>query len=368
MRIAPLVTGSLVIALLAGCAPQPATGPPTASGGPLSVGPVQPTGEPTIIASGLNIPWSIIRLASGSTLVSERNTALIKEIQSDGTIREAGTIPGVVPEGEGGLLGIEYVDPADASGPWLYAYFTAASDNRIVRFALDGDAGDYSLGAGEEILTGLAKAPNHDGGRIKLGPDGMLYATVGDAGNPDTAQDKTTLNGKILRLELDGSVPADNPTAHSLVYSMGHRNPQGLAWDSHGQLWESELGQDIWDEFNRIEAGGNYGWPIVEGIGTDSAFINPIYEWPTSEASPSGLAFTRNTFFMAALRGQRMWTIYPGDATTATAWFTDVYGRIRDIVPGPDGSVWIVTNNTDGRGSPVAGDDKILQVELTPVG
>lgn len=362
----------LVLAL-AGCSSvaegEPAPVPSTTASAPNDdqnegeSGGVQPTGTPTVVATGLEAPWSMVRLESGSTLVSQRDTATIMELQLDGTSREVGAVPGVVPGGEGGLLGLEVVP----EGPWLYAYFTSSDDNRIVRFSLDGDAGDYSLSDPDEVLTGLARAGNHNGGRIELGPDGMLYATVGDAGDTASAQNPGSLNGKILRMEPDGSVPSDNPTPGSLVYSMGHRNPQGIAWDADGRLWAAEFGQDTWDELNLIEPGANYGWPVVEGIAGDPAYTNPVYQWATDEASPSGLAVVGGTLFMAALKGQRLWTIQPGNPSTVTGWFTGEFGRIRDVVPGPDGTIWLLTNNTDGRGDPRNGDDRILQYTLAPV-
>ncbi|MCU1440756.1 MAG: PQQ-dependent sugar dehydrogenase [Rhodoglobus sp.] len=375
MHAMPVAIAALLVAVLAGCTGQPeragspapvptptVTAEPTAD--PLTVGPVQPVGGPVTIVGGLAAPWSMVPLDDGSTLISERDSGLIKELLPDGSLREVAQVAGVVASGEGGLLGLEYVE----DGPWLYAYFTAASDNRIVRFELSGRSGSYSLSDSRDILTGLAKAGNHNGGRIKLGPDGMLYATVGDAGAPNVAQDPAALNGKILRMELDGSAPADNPFPGSLVYSYGHRNPQGLAWDRDGQLWAAEFGQDTWDEVNMIVAGANYGWPVVEGASDDPAFVSPVYQWATDDASPSGLVWTRDTFFMAALRGERIWAIYPSPGSTqAVEWFTGVYGRIRDVVPGPNGSLWVLTNNTDGRGSAREGDDRILQVELAPL-
>lgn len=369
MRLLP---AALVLVLLAGCAAaQPAvvtpsptpTTTPTPTPTPEAL-PVQPTGDVTVVAAGLVAPWSMVRLRSGSTLISERDSGVIKELTADGTLRDVGTVPGVDHEGEGGLLGLAYV----RSGNWLFAYFTSANDNRIVRFDLAGEPGSYSLGASTDIVTGLAKARNHNGGRIKIGPDGLLYATVGDASNTALAQDLTSGNGKILRMELDGSVPADNPFPGSLIYSLGHRNAQGLAWDADGQLWASEFGQDTWDEFNRIQAGGNYGWPVVEGAAGDPAFIDPVYQWPTDAASPSGLAYVSGTFFMAGLGGQRLWAIYPGDATTAVEYYTGAFGRLRDVVQGPDDTLWVLTSNTDGRGNPQAGDDRILQVNLVPLG
>ncbi|MCU1577822.1 MAG: PQQ-dependent sugar dehydrogenase [Rhodoglobus sp.] len=375
MKIAGAV---LLLVVLAGCAaqsqptatPTPVTATATPSPSAEARGPVQPAGDPTVIVTGLSAPWSMVRLDSGSTLISERDAGVVKELQANGTLRDVATIPGVVHAGEGGLLGLEYVEH---DGAWLYAYFTSESDNRIQRFPLLGGPGSYSLGAAQDILTGLAKANNHDGGRIKLGPDGMLYATVGDATNTDNAQNVDSLNGKILRMNLDGSVPKDNPFPGSLVYSYGHRNPQGLAWDADGQLWAAEFGQDTWDEFNVIHAGANYGWPIVEGIADDPRFVNPVYQWPTDDASPSGLARIGSTFFMAGLGGERLWVIQgavaqPGSAATATAFYANTYGRIRDVVPGPDGTLWVLTNNTDGRGDPRDGDDRILQVSLTVAG
>ena len=337
---------------------------PTSTTAPTDTPQVQPAGDPTVVASGLDAPWSVVRLENGSALISERDTALVKELTAGGELREAGTISGVQPGGEGGLLGIEAVE--DEDGVWLYAYFTAASDNRIVRMPIEGDAGALRLGAASVILSGIAKAGNHNGGRIKFGPDGMLYATTGDAGTSSRSQDPASLNGKILRMQPDGSAPADNPTPGSLVYSLGHRNPQGLAWDSAGQLWAAEFGQNTWDELNVIQPGHNYGWPEVEGAAGVEGFDDPVYQWSTSEASPSGLAYIDNTFFLAALRGRTLWAIYPtGDRVDAVAWFTGEFGRMRDAVPGPDGTLWVLTNNTDGRGSPAPDDDKLLEVRLT---
>jgi glucose/arabinose dehydrogenase len=360
---------AVAIAVLAGCAaPQPTATPtarpiPTESGTPTPIVQplLRPTGDPVTIVSGLHAPWSMVRLDSGSTLISERDTALVRELQADGSLRDVGQVPGVAPQGEGGLLGLA-VTEIDGT-PWLYTYSTSPDDNRIVRFELTGGAGSYGFGVEQPILTGIARAGNHNGGRIAVGPDGMLYATVGDAGNTALAQDPTSLNGKILRMELDGSVPADNPFPGSLTWSYGHRNPQGITWDANGQLWAAEFGQDTWDEFNRIVPGGNYGWPEEEGIGTNPAFVGPVYVWGTDVASPSGLTSIAGTFFMAGLGGERLWVLNPG-LTEPAEFYAGQFGRIRDVVPGPDGTLWMMTNNTDGRGDPREGDDRILQVEL----
>lgn len=353
-------------------------------------GQLQPIGTPRAIATDLDAPWSMVRLGSGSTLVSERDTARILELEAHGTVREVGSIKGVHAEGEAGLLGLAVLaargdsanptNSSDAAGTantgnitWLYAYFTAASDNRVARMPLHGDAGSYSLGKPEVILRGIPKASNHDGGRIKFGPDGMLYVTTGDASSTAHAQNVNSLGGKILRLEADGQVPPGNPFAGSYVYSWGHRNPQGITWTSDGTMWASEFGQNTWDELNIIIPGGNYGWPAVEGEGGAPSYIDPVLVWPTSEASPSAITAVGGTLFMAGLGGQRLWVIDPdgaavngGDGVHATAFYTEEYGRIRDVVPGPDASLWFMTNNTDGRGSQAAGDDKIYQVQLGP--
>jgi glucose/arabinose dehydrogenase len=344
-------------------APAPSTGDATAA--VPAAGPVQPTGETRVIATGLNLPWSMVRLDTGATLVSERDTAVIKEVSDSGAVRDVGSVAGVVPGGEGGLLGLAvWTGTATApSTPWLYAYFTGSVDNRVVRMPLLGTAGSYSLGAAEPILTGMPKAGNHNGGRIKFGPDGALYITAGDAGVRERSQNPAELGGKILRVNPDGTVPADNPFAGSPVYSYGHRNPQGIAWDRDGNLWAAEFGQNTWDELNLIEPGVNYGWPVVEGIGTDPAMRNPVHQWSTAEASPSGLLWTRDTLFLAALRGERLWSIIPTpDAVTTAAYFTGQFGRLRDVIEGPNDTLWILTNNT-GR-APRDGDDKILEVRV----
>jgi glucose/arabinose dehydrogenase len=364
--------------LLAGCVAPPAQQSTPAPTTPASEpGGVQPAGTPSDLITGLAAPWSMVRVPAEDetravTLVSQRDDGavylLVPDASGSGTMtaQQIGTIPGVVHQGEGGLLGLAYLD--DGTDEWLYAYETTATDNRVVRIRFGDEAALTS--EPEVVLDGLARAGNHNGGRIAFGPDGMLYATVGDASDPGSAQDPGSLNGKILRMTPTGGVPDDNPFPDSLVYSLGHRNPQGLAWDGDGQLWAAEFGQDTWDEFNRIESGGNYGWPVVEGVGGQDGFIDPWAQWPTDDASPSGLTWIDGTFFLAGLGGERLWAIYV-DEQAGTAdpveWYAGQYGRIRDVAPGPDGSLWMMTNNTDGRGDPRDGDDRILQVRLAPL-
>jgi glucose/arabinose dehydrogenase len=312
--------------------------------------------KPDVVASGTEVPWGLTFLPDGGALVAERISARVLRLRPGSAPVTVATVPGVVPSGEGGLLGLA-ASPTYAQDNYLYAYLTAASDNRIVRFRLSAPQ------TVEPVLTGLAKASIHNGGRIAFGPDGMLYAGVGDAGTTSNAQNQQSLNGKILRMKPDGSVPSDNPFAGSRVYTLGHRNVQGLAWDAQGRLFATEFGQDTWDEVNQIVAGGNYGWPTVEGIANDPRFRNPIVQWPTSQASPSGAAIVGDTLYAGALRGTRLWLV-PINGGTPTSALMGTYGRLRTVVQGPDGYLWVTTSNRDGRGSPTSTDDRVIRFPL----
>ncbi len=375
-RHTAVIVGLTSILVVAGCsplsgAPTPSASPPGVAGSPATDPPndrivsLAPSGGVETLASTMTTPWSVIPLPTGSMLISERDTGRVLELTADGDTRVVGVVPGVVPGGEGGLLGLA---ARDVGTPYLYAYFTAATDNRIVRIEVTGSPGSYELGDLEVLLTGIPKARTHNGGRLAFGPDGMLYATAGDARLEADAQNVNSLAGKILRMTPEGQVPADNPFAGSYVYSYGHRNPQGLAFDSTGQLWASELGQNTWDELNRIEAGANYGWPIIEGVGGADAYIDPVQQWPTSEASPSGLGIVGDTLFMAALRGERLWAIDVAEPGVSTAYFVGEFGRLRDAVAGIDGTLLLLTSNTGGRGAASPTDDRLLQVTLAPRG
>jgi glucose/arabinose dehydrogenase len=199
----------------------------------------------------------------------------------------------------------------------------------------------------------------------------MLYAGTGETGNTALAQNRNSLGGKVLRMTPAGRVPADNPTRGSYVYSRGHRNVQGLAFDGQGRLFEAELGQNTWDELNLIKPGRNYGWPTVEGRGTDPRFVNPIAQWHPAQASPSGIAIAHGTVFLAGLRGQRLWRIQIGPnrpdgipKARVQDYFVGRFGRLRTVAAAPDGSLWLVTNNTDGRGNPSSSDDRVLRIRL----
>lgn len=345
------------VLILAGCAQEPevsSTEPPASAPVETSEDAVLPD-EPEVFASGLDAPWSIA-FFDETPLVSERDSGRILALDAGGNASEVATIDDVDGSAEGGLLGITIYER------FLYVYFTAGDENRIQRYAVEGDGVDVSLGDPEVILGGIPASGHHNGGRIAFGPDGMLYATAGDTLSTQLAQDPDSLAGKILRMTPEGDVPEDNPFSGSYVFSLGHRNPQGLAWADDGTLYASEFGQDTWDEFNLIEAGGNYGWPEVEGIADHSGLTDPLQQWEPADASPSGIAIHNDVVYIANLRGERLRSIPLSDPDTSTEHFIGVYGRLRDVVVGPDGALWILTNNTDGRGNPSDDDDRILRV------
>ncbi|MGG5752733.1 PQQ-dependent sugar dehydrogenase [Zafaria sp. Z1313] len=367
-RIRRAVAGAAVVLLLAACtgapAPEgtaPASSSPAAQTSPApatETGSAEAPGEPeAVVATGLEAPWSVAFL-DATPLVSERDSGRILELDDAGNAREVGVVDGVAHGGEGGLLGL-----AVDGGGRLYAYSTAAGGNRIQRFALEGAPGSLALGEPETLLEGIPAAGNHNGGRIAFGPDGMLYATTGDAADRPLSQDRDSLAGKILRLTPDGAVPADNPFPGSPVYSYGHRNPQGIAWAEDGTMFATEFGQNTWDELNVITPGANYGWPVVEGIAGREGFTDPVQQWAPSDASPSGMAHADGVLYLANLRGAVLRTVPVEDPGSAGLHFDGELGRLRDAVAAPDGRVWIVTNNTDGRGRPGPDDDRILSLD-----
>lgn len=315
----------------------------------------------TTIITNLNIPWGLTFLPDGSALVSERNSGLIKRVTPVGKVSTVGRVKDVDAQGEGGLLGIAAIPANNPTA--IYAYETTRNDNRVVRIAWNGS----SLGKQTPILTGIAKANIHDGGRLLPGPNNTLFIATGDAGNPASAQNLTSLNGKILRIDLQGRPAVGNPFRNSPVYSLGHRNVQGLAFDSKGQLWASEFGERKADELNLIKPGKNYGWPAVEGSSSNKSFVNPFTQWrPTSLASPSGIAILGNTAYVASLRGEVLWQVPLSGAGAGkpTAVKVGDLGRLRTVSVAPDGSLWLITGNTDGRGNVRSGDDRILRLTV----
>jgi glucose/arabinose dehydrogenase len=321
------------------------------------------------VATGLNSPWGLAPVPGGGLLVSSRDDATITRIdEKTGKKTELGEVPGVAPEGEGGLLGIA-LSPDFAADHMVYAYFTSASDNRIVRMLYDAKKpAGQQLGAPDTVFKGIPKGFVHNGGRIAFGPDKMLYAGTGESGDTGLSQDKESLGGKILRLTPEGEPAPGNPFPDSPVYSFGHRNVQGLAWDDKQRLFAAEFGQDTWDELNAIKPGDNYGWPEAEGRSDDSGYHDPLAQWGTDEASPSGIALAEGSVWMAGLRGERLWRV-PLKGTEAAAdpqaFLEGDYGRLRTVVAAGADRLWLTTSNTDGRGGPKDGDDRILELRVT---
>lgn len=344
-------------------ASQPASSQPqsltnTATGAPA------PTGEPGSVSdfvTGLDVPWDVAILPDDTALLTSRDSAEVIKITKGGRTSVVGTVPGVAAGSEGGLLGLAIAPDATATEATLYVYLTTSDDNRILRMPYSAKDG---LGDPDVILDGLERGSRHQGGRMIFGPDGMLYVGVGDAGIDHLAQERDSLNGKILRMRPNGKAPPDNPFNGSLVYSWGHRNVQGLAFDEDGRLWASEFGDRLRDELNLIEPGANYGWPIHEGFDDgDPDYVDPQVEWLTSDASPSGIAYHDGSIYMATLQGQNVFRIPIDDdgAGEPEVIFDQDFGRLRHVEVAPDGALWVLTNNTDGRGGPLEGDDRILR-------
>ncbi len=349
-----------------GTAPGPSAAAPATDPVPPAKGSVKVL---RTVAEGLKTPWGLAPLPDGGLLVSSRDDGTIVRVdEKTGRKTELGAVSGVSPAGEGGLLGIA-LSPGFASDHMIYAYFTSVSDNRIVRVLYDDKkpAGEQ-LGAPDTVFKGIPKGTVHNGGRIAFGPDGMLYAGTGEGGERGPAQDRKSLGGKILRLTPEGEPAPGNPFPGSPVYSYGHRNVQGLAWDDRQRLFASEFGQDTWDELNAIKPGGDYGWPAAEGRSSDPAYQNPIAQWHTADASPSGIAYVNGVIWMAGLKGQRLWRIpLKGTEAAATpqAFLTGTYGRLRTVAWAGGDRLWLLTSNTDGRGRPRPGDDRVLEVRVS---
>ncbi|MEU7004232.1 YbhB/YbcL family Raf kinase inhibitor-like protein [Nonomuraea sp. NPDC046570] len=312
----------------------------------------------------LDLPWGVAFLPDGSALVAERDRFEIVRVTATGQKTTVGKITeAVTTTGEGGLLGLA-VSPNFATDHYVYAMHTAAGDNRVVRFKYENNA----IGPREALVTGIVKNRFHNGGRIKFGPDGMLYITTGDGQVSSRAQDLNSLNGKILRVTPTGAGAPGNPFPNApRVYSLGHRNPQGLAWDSQGRLWASEFGDGTWDELNIIQAGKNYGWPTCEGRCSDTRYVNPVQQWDVAAASPSGIEIVNDWIYMAAVRGARLWVMKINGNTTDTprAFFNGRWSRLRTVVKTPDGGLWLTTTNNDKNGgTPSTIDNDIIRLKF----
>jgi glucose/arabinose dehydrogenase len=346
-------------ALLSGALTSPVTADPAPAR--VTSAPPRVTVDETV-TTRLTSPWGLAFLPDGSALVSERDTGRVKRVPADGgKAVTVGRVRGSIPQGEGGLLGLAV--PPGPDPAYVFAYYTGATDNRVVRIDWDGSR----LGRQTPILTGIPKNTYHDGGRLLVGPGSTLFVGTGDAGVPALSQDRRSLAGKVLRITFDGRPAPGNPFPDSPVYTLGHRNVQGLAFDSAGRLWASEFGQSDVDELNLLRPGRNYGWPVHEGASNDGRFVNPAAQWsPTSTASPSGIAILDDVVYVASLRGEVLWQV-PLSGTKAgrpIPLSLGDRGRLRTVAVAPDGSLWLATSNTDGRGSPRSKDDRILRLTV----
>jgi glucose/arabinose dehydrogenase len=381
VRGRPLVAVATALALAAlagGCSDDDdGPGPPTVTARPSDQEPAPSTTDPTspspsrrdrpgpprvvdTVARNLSVPWGIDFLPDGTAIVTERDTRRVLTIDERGEVTQVGSVEEAAPQGEAGLLGVA-VSPDFRDDRLVYLYVTTPEDNRIMRGRLRGGR----LGPLEVVLAGIPNGFIHDGGRLQFGPDGYLYASTGETGAPELAQDRDSLGGKILRITPDGDPAPGNPDPSSPIWTLGHRNVQGLAFDDQENLWASEFGASTFDELNLIRRGGNYGWPRFEGRGDDPDLINPQVVWSTSEASPSGLAYLDGRLWLGALQGERLWRIdvANGRATEPTDFFVGRYGRLRTVVVAPDGNLWVSTSNRDGRATPGPDDDQIIVVD-----
>lgn len=329
--------------------------------------------QPEVMAEGLNVPWALAIAPDGRMFFTERPGTL--RVIQDGKVIEQPVLsfpPPFVEQGEGGLLGLA-LDPDFSTNHYMYVYHSYEKNggikNRVLRLVEQNNRARVD----KVLLDNIPGSQNHNGGRLKIGPDGMLYITTGDALERERSQDRGDLAGKILRIQTDGIIPKDNPDSDSPIYSFGHRNPQGLAWHVEtGRLYSTEHGQSAHDELNLIEPGANYGWPVIEGDTAEDGKKRPLMHSGEQTWAPSGILFVRqgpwkNQLLAANLRGEQLWKAEldqenPGKIVSLHSLFSGDFGRIRDIEEGPDGSLYFLTNNRDGRGQERPDDDKIIRL------
>lgn len=321
--------------------------------------------SPVVVAENLAIPWEIAFLSGGDLLVTER-AGFLRRI---GLHAQTYTIESVAHVGEGGLLGLA-LHPRFNENHYLYLYYTVKNgewfENQVIRYRFVDDR----LADPIVIVGHIPAGIYHNGGRIAFGPDGYLYIATGDAGDSQSAQRTDSLAGKILRVVDDGSIPKDNPFGNA-VYSYGHRNPQGLAWDDRGRLWATEHGRSGvlsgLDELNVIKKSANYGWPTIEGGEKKEGMESPILQSGTSTTwAPASLAFWNGALYFGGLRGEALYAarVNGMEPMSLQKYFAGTLGRIRVVVAGSDGALYVATSNTDGRGNPREGDDRIIRVSL----
>ncbi|MDG6103599.1 PQQ-dependent sugar dehydrogenase [Dactylosporangium aurantiacum] len=397
LLLVPAVLGACTSDAPAKPPPSPTVTDPTDFG----LGPVDPSASSdagvsvTTIARHLDIPWGVTFLPDGGALVTERRTLRILKVgpgrAANGTltVTPVAKISEATADNEGGLLGIA-ASPRFALDQTVYVYYTTDVDNRIAKLRLNERP--------RPIVTGIPRGGIHDGGRLAFGPDGYLYASTGDASHTEGAQQLSSLGGKILRMTVDGKPAPGNPFRGSLVWSYGHRNPEGMAWDGTGTMYVAEIGESVWDELNVVRPGGNYGWPLVEGIGGKPQYVDPIVAWHPEVGVSADVAVVGDTAVVTCLRGQRVYLVGVGGAreqqagsrpteggtpdTWGVRWrpgagvtgrpkevLATRYGRLRTAIAAPDGSVWLTTSNRDGRNpnGPTVEDDRILRLTLHPL-
>ncbi len=338
--------------------------PPAPSIEPIDeIEPIVGSWQSEIVAQDLDIPWDLLWL-DNEIYFTERSGRL-RVVRSNGQVETIAVLDEVYHFGEGGLLGMAS-HPDFASNRQLYLYFTYQSPNgvfnRVSRFNLSktGELNNEII-----VIDNIPAGQIHNGGRIAFGPDGYLWILTGDAGQPTLAQSPNSLAGKILRLADDGVIPEDNPWSGLPTYSIGHRNPQGLVWTPTGDLLATEHGSSAYDEINKIEAGKNYGWPVVQNCNSqDPKFKNPIFCSGVETWAPSGItSLSQDQLVFAGLRSQSLWLA--DLKTDEVSVLIDGFGRLRAVIKVPDGSLYLITSNQDGRGQPTSDDDKIIKLTLT---
>ncbi|CAG9606758.1 PQQ-dependent sugar dehydrogenase [Pseudoneobacillus rhizosphaerae] len=319
-------------------------------------------GVPTVLADNLEVPWSIQK-AGDVFYISERPGSIVKVEDGEQVRQRVNLGRPLSEESEAGLLGF-VLHPQFSANQQAFAYYTydvqGSPFNRVVVLELKDNVWNEI----KVLLDGIPSGPVHHGGRIKVGPDEKLYFSAGDAAVAENAQSLNLLNGKILRMNLDGSIPNDNPFPNSYIYSYGHRNPQGLAWDEAGTFYESEHGQSAHDELNEIVAGANYGWPVIQGTQRRQGMVSPIFQTGEVTWAPSGIAYHNGKLYVATLRGEALQEV-DLETMRSRAVVTGL-GRIRDVMVNGE-FLYFVSNNTDGRGNPDADDDKLYQVRLSEI-
>lgn len=363
---AAATAGSLVPASAAGV---PAGHRPAAAASSASTRLVAPAPSARVVGTAaiqIQTPWGIAFLpGNAGAFVGSRDKGTIYLVRPGQRTRLVGYISGVVSNGrqggEAGLLGFA-LSPRFALDHQLYIYLSTLRDNRIVRMTWTGTR----LTSLRTVLKGIPRGLHHNGGGLGFGPDGMLYASTGDSGVRSLAQNLHSFGGKILRMTPAGRVPANNPFRGSYVYSYGHRNVEGFAWDGAGRLWAVEFGDKAWDELNLILPGHNYGWPATQGYTRNPRYTSPKMQWRTDVAGPSSIAIVKGVAWIAALTGHRLYRVplVGTRAGTPQQFFVGTFGRIRKVALAPNGLLWMTTSNTDGRGRPSRVDDRVLVLQV----